>query len=232
MAPFVRVGRQVQVLPTVSMPLGHLVYLPAGDRLDPVTNAPQRRWPLLLFLHGACERGNNLASVARHGPPRLVEQNRVLPFIIISPQCPTGSYWDPGVLARLLDQAQATWPVDLDRVYITGMSMGGYGAWMVLARHPHRFAAAAIVCGGGNPMDARRLKHLPIWLFHGEQDDVVPASESLTIARALESAGGNVRLTLYPDADHDAWTRTYDNPELYDWFLSHRRRMDETTRTD
>lgn len=214
------------------MPLGHLVYLPTEDGLNPGAKAPQPRWPLLLFLHGACERGNNLADVARHGPPMLVERNRVLPLIVISPQCPTGGYWDPRVLAQLLDQAQATWPVDPDRVYITGMSMGGYGAWMVLARQPHRFAAAALVCGGGNPMDAPRLKHLPIWLFHGERDDVVPVSESLTIAHALESAGGNVRLTLYPDADHDAWTRTYDNPELYDWLLSHHRGIDAPTRDD
>lgn len=213
------VTAQVQVLPTRGAPLGFLLYLPPGYKSD----SGQRRWPLLLFLHGAGERGSNLQWVARHGPPKLIEQGRVLPFVVVSPQCPSRSYWDHHTLARVVDHAVATWSIDTDRIYVTGMSMGGYGTWMLLAHQPDRFAAAAMVCGGGNPTEAGKLAHLPIWLFHGEKDGVVPVSESVILARALESAGGKARLTLYPDADHDSWTQTYDNPELYEWFLQHRR---------
>lgn len=205
-------------MPTATMPLGYLFYLPPGyQKAD-----RERRWPLLLFLHGAGERGSNLSAVARHGPPLLIEQGRVLPFIVISPQCPTGGHWEPSLLAQLLDQVEQAWSVDASRVYITGMSMGGYGTWRLVARQPRRFAAAAMVCGGGHPSEAPCMAHVPLWLFHGEQDEVVPASESLVLARALQSVGGNVRLTLYPDAGHDAWTETYSNPALYEWFLEQR----------
>jgi predicted peptidase len=211
--------KQVQVLPTASMPFGFLLYVPPGLKAA----GDGANWPLVLFLHGAGERGSSLPAVARHGPPKRVEEGQEFPFVLISPQCPISQYWDPRLLSRLLDQVEQTWPIDPQRIYATGMSMGGYGTWMVLAQEPHRFAAAAIVCGGGNSLDAARLRHLPLWFFHGQQDDIVPPFESKNLARALEAVGGNVRLTLYPDADHDSWTRTYANPELYEWLLSHRR---------
>ncbi len=199
------VTTQVQVWPTESMPLGFLLHLPPGYGDDSRTS-----WPLLLFLHGASERGSYLPSVARHGPPKLIEQGRPLPFVVISPQCPPSGYWDPRLLARLVDQAQATWRIDPDRIYVTGLSMGAYGTWMLLAHQPDRFAAAVLVCGGGNPAQAERLRHVPMWFFHGQKDDVVPMGESITLVRALEAAGAvDVHLTLYPQARHDSWTQTY-----------------------
>lgn len=214
----VRVTTQIQVLPGPGTPLGHLLYLPPG-----YDGERGEGWPLLLFLHGAGERGSRPAMVARHGPPKLIETGRDLPFIVLSPQCPAGQYWEPSLLCRLLDDVQSRLAVDPERVYVTGMSMGGYGTWMLLAHQPDRFAAAALVCGGGNPRHASLIRDLPVWLIHGEQDDVVPVAQSLLLSGALEEAGGHVRLTIYPDAGHDAWTRAYDTPELYAWFLRHRR---------
>ena len=109
------------------------------------------------------------------------------------------------------------------RIYVTGLSMGGYGTWDLATRYPNRFAAIAPICGGGEPARACTVKHLPVWAFHGAKDEVVPLEQSQAMIDALAACDGNARLTVYPDADHDAWTQTYDNPELYDWFLSHRR---------
>ena len=113
--------------------------------------------------------------------------------------------------------------IDQDRIYLTGLSMGGFGAWSLAAEYPGRFAAIAPVCGGGNPLEAGSLAHLPIWVFHGAKDTVVPVEKSREMVAALENAGGNVRFTVYPDSEHDSWTETYNNPELYEWFLTYTR---------
>ncbi len=164
--------------------------------------------------------------IRRVGPPRFAEANPNFPFIVIAPQCPVGTWWLGVVepLNALLDDVAAHYAVDPDRVYLTGFSMGGYGTWCVAMAHPDRFAAIAPICGGGEPSRAPLLKDLPIWVFHGAQDTVVPLSESNDMVEALQACGGNVRLTVYPDLRHDSWTRTYDNPELYRWFLEHVRR--------
>lgn len=179
----------------------------------------QETWPVILFLHGAGERGSNLDDVKRHGIAKIVEERSDFPFITISPQCPRSQYWSVMRLTALLDQAIATYQIALNRVYLTGMSMGGYGTWYLAAAQPQRFAAIAPVCGGGNPKAAPNLKALPVWAFHGARDPVVPLSESEEMVAALQACGGNVRFTVYPEASHDSWTQTYNNPELYDWFL-------------
>jgi predicted esterase len=197
----------------------YLLFLPEGYDAD-----DSREWPLILFLHGAGERGDSLAKVKVHGPPKLVEQRPGdFPFIIASPQCPAGRWWSTEVLIRLLDELIATYRVDESRVYLTGLSMGGFGTWNLAMEAPGRFAAIAPICGGGDPERVWRLRHTPAWVFHGAQDKVVPLQASEQMVEALRSYQPEVKFTIYPEAGHDSWTETYDNPELYQWLLSHRR---------
>lgn len=194
--------------------------------------APERKWPLLMFLHGAGERGSDLALVTKHGPPKLVKQGRHFPFILVAPQCPAGQVWDDEVVLGLLEEIVARYSVDTNRVYLTGLSMGGYGTWSLGVSHPERFAAIVPICGGGDPVkvllagpeQAAALRTLPVWAFHGEKDPVVNPTESRRMIDALQRIGAReVKLTTYPEAGHDSWTATYDNPELYTWLLAHSR---------
>jgi predicted peptidase len=193
----------------------------------------RQRWPLMLFLHGAGERGTNLLKVAVHGPPKLVRQGQDFPFIIVSPQCPANQRWDDEVLLALLDEVSGKYKVDPTRVYLTGLSMGGYGTWSLGLTHPERFAAIAPICGGGDPVvlllaDPKKgaaVKTLGVWAFHGAKDPVVPLAESERMVDALKKFGcREVELTVYPEAQHDSWTEAYNNPKLYDWFLAHQRK--------
>ncbi|UCC97258.1 MAG: prolyl oligopeptidase family serine peptidase [Phycisphaerales bacterium] len=185
----------------------------------------QKRWPLMLFLHGAGERGDDLEKVKKHGPPKIVQTQKDLPFIVVSPQCPEGDWWTKKteVLIHLLDEIIARYDVDTERIYLTGLSMGGYGSWALASEYPDRFAAVVPICGGGSRMMSLTLKDVPIWAFHGAKDPVVPVEESKDIVEAINRRGGNTKLTIYPDAKHDSWTQTYNSQELYDWLLGHRR---------
>lgn len=195
----------------------YLLSLPAGYEDS------DRRWPLMLFLHGAGESGESLAKVKANGPPKLIAQNeRAFPCIVVSPQSP-GRGWNPDYLAALLDDICATYRVDSERVYLTGLSMGGYGTWMLAAAHPDRFAAIVPICGGGNPADASKLKGLPIWAFHGADDKTVKLENSEKMVDALRAVGSDVKFTVYPGVGHDSWTETYANPELYDWLFAQKR---------
>jgi len=184
-----------------------------------------QKWPLMLFLHGAGERGSNLELVKKHGPAKLIEQGKDMPFVVVSPQCPTGQWWLERIetLIALLDEVQSKYAVDPDRVYLTGLSMGGFGTWGLACAHPERFAAVAPICGGGQRYRADRLRNVPVWAFHGAKDPVVPLAESQTMVDAVNRTGGQAKLTVYPEAQHDSWTATYDNAELYDWLLSYKR---------
>ncbi len=124
-------------------------------------------------------------------------------------------------LVALLDEVSATYAIDDDRLYVTGLSMGGYGTWGLAARQPNRFAAIAPICGGGDPTKAASFAHVPVWAFHGGKDSVVPVRRTQEMIEALRATGAEARLTIYPDADHDSWTETYANPKLYEWLLSH-----------
>jgi predicted peptidase len=191
-----------------------------------------KRWPLLLFLHGLGECGNNeLDRVKIHGPPKLVESRPDFPFVVVSPQCPpqpggmkdVPTAWQPEPLMQLVDHLMAKLRIDPTRVYVTGLSMGGYGTWRLAAAYPQRFAAAVPICGGGEPLAMSRfLRRVPIWAFHGARDTVVPLAESEQMVSAVRGAGGDIRFTVYPDVEHDSWTQTYNNDEVYDWLLSHR----------
>ncbi|MEY4918670.1 MAG: Beta-glucuronidase [Verrucomicrobiota bacterium] len=186
-----------------------------------------KRWPLILFLHGAGERGKNLQIVAKHGPTKIdAAKNN---FIIVSPQCPDGQIWSNDLLLALLDDVETKYAVDTKRVYLTGLSMGGFGTWSLGLTHPERFAAIAPICGGGElitPLlaDKGKLTTLSIWAFHGAKDPVVPLEESERMVKLLKKYDvKEVKLTVYPEAQHDSWTETYANPELFAWFLQHSR---------
>ena len=205
-----------------------LLYLPEGYQ-----EKKEAKWPLIIFLHGAGERGGDLNRVKVHGPPKLVDKGQKFPFVIISPQCPKDRKWDDAMLTVLLDHACQKYRVDANRLYLTGLSMGGYGSWSLGVALCHRFAAIAPICGGGSFIDiynaseanGKALRSLGVWAFHGAKDTVVPLSESEKMVGALKKFGHpNPKLTVYPNARHDSWTTTYDNPELYRWFLKHQRR--------
>ena len=206
----------------------YLLSLPEGCGSDPA-----KRWPLILFLHGAGERGTNVWLVAKHGPFKI--DAATTNFIILSPLCPAGKNWSEDLLLALLEDIEARYPVDLHRVYLTGLSMGGYGAWNLGLNHPEKFAALAPICGGGetipivlaqyyDPATLARMKSLGIWAFHGGKDTTVSPDESAHMVNALKKAGcTDIKLTLYPEAGHDSWTQAYADPELFAWFLRHSR---------
>lgn len=199
-----------------SVAIDYLLYLPQDYE-------SQEQWPLVLFLHGAGERGNDLKLVQKHGPPKLIEAGKQFPFILVSPQCPKDERWEPAELTALLDEVVKTHNVDEDRIYVTGLSMGGYGTWSLAAHDPERFAAIAPICGGGDPSTAKSIAHIPAWVFHGAKDPVVPLESSEEMVEALKKAGGDPKFTIYPEAEHDSWTVTYDNPEFYEWLLKQER---------
>ncbi|MEW6665628.1 MAG: prolyl oligopeptidase family serine peptidase [Thermodesulfobacteriota bacterium] len=179
--------------------------------------------PLLLFLHGSGERGNDLTLVKTHGPPRVVEAGMELPLIVLAPQCPQEASWHADSLMALVDHVLEHHDIDPKRVYVTGLSMGGFGTWVLAGEYPERFAAIAPVCGPYASIDPVRLRHTPVWCFHGAMDDVVPVEHSIHMVRRIRDAGGQVRFTVYPDAGHDSWTRSYERPDLYEWFITHKR---------
>ncbi|MCL2347074.1 MAG: alpha/beta hydrolase-fold protein [Planctomycetaceae bacterium] len=201
----------------------YLLYLP-GD-YQPKSG---KKWPLLLFLHGAGERGDNIDTVTVHGPPGLIAKNEDIakkcPFIVVSPQCRNERYWSVGQLQLLLDDIEKNYEVDKDRIYVTGLSMGGFGSWMLACDTPERFAAVAPICGGCSPDQATRLIRIPIWAFHGDADPVVPVSLTKNMVKAIRDAGGKeIKETIYPGVGHDSWVQAYKTPELYQWFLSRHR---------
>ena len=195
--------------------MDYLIYLPE------VYETTSQEWPLVLFLHGAGERGSDIEFVKRNGPPRLIEEGQQFPFILVSPQCPERTIWDNKLLITLLDEIESKYNVDKSRVYLTGLSMGGHATWSLAIQNPERFAAIIPVCARGYSQDVFVLKDVPVWVFHGEKDDIVPISDGQKMVDALEHAGGSVKFTIYPEANHDSWTETYNNPEIYEWLLNH-----------
>jgi predicted peptidase len=211
----------------VKQDLDYLLFLPAD-----YDSARAEGWPMILFLHGAGERGADLSRVKVHGPPKQVQSNPEFPFVLVSPQCPEGKTWDVSQLNGLLDDVIAKHNIDKTRVYLTGLSMGGFGTWSMGIANPERFAAIAPICGGGQRLSVllagseqkQALKTLPVWAFHGGMDSVVAVEESQRMVDALKRLGAeNVKLTIYPDAGHDSWTQTYDDPDFYPWLLQHHR---------
>jgi len=200
----------------VKVQMDYLIYLPKDyDK--------QEALPLLLFLHGSGERGNDLELVKKHGPPMLIAAGKNFPFIVVSPQCPSGQWWEPIELSALLDSIIKKHKVDEQRIYVTGLSMGGFGSWRLAFHSPERFAAIAPICGGGEKYWVERFRHLPVWAFHGAKDTGVPLKRSQVMVDELKRLGGNPQLTIYPNAGHNAWTETYNNPKFYEWLLQQKR---------
>ena len=197
--------------------LNFLLHLPENYEAN-----KEEKYPLMVFLHGAGERGDDLSKVKIHGPPKLAKKGKDFPFILVSPQCPKNEWWTEQPVLELIDDLEKKYRVDSDRIYLTGLSMGGYGTWYFCTQAPDRFAAVAPICGGGVPYKMRWIKSLPVWAFHGAKDTGVPLDESARLIEALKKQGNKTaKLTVYPEAGHDSWTATYDNPELYTWLLSH-----------
>lgn len=199
----------------------------------PTSTAAQTKdgLPLLLFLHGAGERGSNPKVVKTHGPPKFLDtdQAKTWPFITVSPQCPDGKYWSPQQLLVLIDDIALRYPVDRSRIYVTGLSMGGFGTWMLLNEAPGKFAAAVPVCGGGDPAWIKHIGAVPVWIHHGGADGVVPVQLSKNMFDAMSNADAvkagkcpKPRLSIYPGVGHNSWVKAYDDPNVWSWLLSNK----------
>jgi len=182
------------------------------------------KWPVIVYLHGASVRGNNINKIKRCGLPWVVEHEKNFPFIVISPQCKSGKNWlDADKIIALLDEVSSQYSVDTERVYATGLSLGGHGTWNLAQKYPDRFAAIAPLCGRNDTTWAENLKDMPVWVFHGDRDRVCPFKYSKNMVDALKKLGNDPKFTVYHGSGHDIVTRTYSNEELYMWFLSHRK---------
>ncbi|GAB2567630.1 carboxylesterase family protein [Gracilibacillus alcaliphilus] len=226
-------------------------YVQADHELPYLFHAPKQAghetagWPLVLFLHGAGERGTDLTKVTDHGfAMKMTEPDyQEAPFIFVAPQCAEDSYWteELQIVSDLLEEIMVSYPVDERRIYLTGLSMGAIGSWHLALKYPNRFAAMVPVCGSIT-LPAHRLeefpqilakddiwkqlhvlKDLPIWAFHGEADDVVPVDETAEIIDFLKQFNDHVQLTIYPEVGHDSWVPAFEDPRLYAWLFKQGR---------
>jgi predicted peptidase len=216
--------------------------------LTPKTLNTSANYPLVLFLHGSGERGDDNQKQLQHGVVRFAAPASQTGYacFVLAPQCPTDLDSQPTMwtgerermhLLKLAPEAaiplrtalelmttiQEKFPVDMDRVYVTGISMGGFATWETLIRYPEKFAAAIPVCGGGDVSHADRIKNIPIWAFHGANDSTVPVQCSRSMVEMIERAGGHPRYTEYPGVGHNSWDRAYAEPELLSWLFSQKR---------
>jgi putative intracellular protease/amidase/predicted esterase len=204
----------------------YLLFLPKGYGKN------DKKWPLILFLHGSGERSDDLDdidAIKLNGVPAYLEKNAAFPAVVLSPQCPAYTFWNMELdqLWTLLDVIEYNYAIDKSRVYLTGLSMGGNASWLMGLKHPERFAAIVPVAGFYNlsndevPENIGLLKDTPLWIFHGARDTTIPVSRSQAMIDALTRINKHVRFTIYPDGGHDAvvWLGTYLNPELYNWLL-------------
>lgn len=194
--------------------------------------APGKKWPVILFLHGAGERGNDGLKQTQVGiGSALRMSSERFPALVVMPQCAAGQFWT-GTMAELalkaLDQTVAEYNGDPDRLYLTGLSLGGFGSFLIAAQHPEKFAAVVPICGGVRGADlksvAEKLKDIPMWIFHGGADPVVPPARSREIVEAIKAAGGaKVKYTEYPGVGHNSWDKAYAEKELTDWLFAQKK---------
>lgn len=187
---------------------------------------PQKKYPLVIFLHGAGERGDDLDVACRHGFMKHVrEEGKTYPFLFVAPQCPLNKYWGcyTESLLAFLDDLCEKLPVDQQRIYLTGLSMGGTGTWMLAMAAPERFAAIAPVCGSGIYWYGEMLKEIPVYMYHGDCDEVVPIEESITMLRSVNKRGGNAQLEICYGVGHDAWNIAYAGDTLVNRLLQHKK---------
>ena len=185
-----------------------------------------KQYPLVLFLHGAGERGDDLDVASRHGFMKHVrEEDADYPFIFLAPQCPFDKYWGcfTESLLAFLDDMMAKLPIDRERVYLTGLSMGGTGTWMLAMAAPERFAAIAPICGSGICWNIDPIVDLPVCMYHGDCDAIVPIEESITMLKAINRRGGKATLHILNGVGHNEWDVAYAGNALIDWLFQHKK---------
>lgn len=220
--------------------------------LKPSPYNADRKYPLVIFLHGAGERGSDNTAQLKHGMADFCKTKwrDKYPCYVVAPQCPESEKWvdvdwsAPGndMPAKTSDSMQLVFEltdtmikdsaVNENRVYITGLSMGGYGTWDALARRPGLFAAAMPICGGGDPKTASRFANVPLWCFHGDKDEAVPVERSREMIDALKAAGGMPKYTEYEGVGHNSWAQTYADPAAIEWLFTQLRRTPVETQPD
>ena len=206
---------------TLQVGYRYLEYLPHGYQAT-----GSKTWPLVIFLHGAGERGNDLNQIKKHGPPKEIANGRKVDAVVVCPQCPPEQLWSSHGVHALTQEIIRTHPIDQQRVYLTGLSMGGFGTWETAIDYPNTYAALVPICGGSGVrfLLSSRIKHIPQWIFHGAKDPVVDPKFSEKMHDLLKKHGADVRLTIYPEAQHDSWTAAYGTDELWSWlFLQNRK---------
>ncbi len=197
----------------------YVVFVPADYKGD-------KEFPVILFLHGSGSTGDDGKAQVKGGLAKAIrDKKEKFPFIAVFPQAHTKGWQANGASAKtalaILDEVEKNYKTDKKRVYLTGLSMGGFGTWSLAAAHPTRWAAIAPICGGGNPKAAAKIKDIPCWCFHGDADPTVSVEKSREMIKALKDAGGNPKYDEYPGVNHNSWDRAYANAELYAWFLKH-----------
>lgn len=203
--------------------VGYLMYVP-----ETYDAQSETKLPMMLFLHGRGESNGPLSLVAKWGPPKLASSKEDFPFILVSPQCPREDYWNSTAqldrLTELMDHITSNYAVDEKKMVLTGLSMGGYGSWALAARQPTKFSAVVPVCGGGKPEFAEKIKDIPIWAWHGDQDGAVPFKLSVDMVDQIKQAGGTkVKFTSLEGIGHNCWSAAYGTPQLYQWMLQQSR---------
>jgi predicted peptidase len=199
---------------TQTVKLNYLLYLSS-------TYQENEKWPLLIFLHGdGAQRDINL--IRTYGPPKLIEEGRDFPFVCLAPQLPGDVHWDPDALYALTQEIINEYSIDENRIYLTGLSRGGFGTWEFAVSYPDLFAAVAPVCARGIS-GIERIKDIPIWIFHGELDPGVPVQDSKLLYEELIAVDADVRITIYPDLGHDIWDRVYTDELFWGWLLDQKK---------
>ncbi|MFE5321821.1 prolyl oligopeptidase family serine peptidase [Paenibacillus sp. NPDC056579] len=205
-------------------PLGinYRVYVPNGYEHD-----ADQAWPLVVFLQGARQRGNNSGLLEEHGPLKEAAGGKEFPFLLLAPQCPEDTVWimQKDIVIGSIRSVQREYRVDPLRIYLTGISMGGFGTWEIAMEHPDLFAAIVPICGGGMSWRLSNLQHMPIWTFHGAKDEIVPIGYTVEMMRALKALGNQALFTVLPGAGHDCWTESYRRDDLYEWLLKQKRQQ-------
>ncbi len=200
----------------------YLVYLPNGYE-----KSMSKEWPLIIYLHGSSCKGNNLDRLKKYGPPFYLDRGMQVDAIVISPQCPSNRNWTSGNwFESFYKELTEKYHIDPSRVYLTGMSLGGFGTWDLASRYPEYFAAIMPLCGGGRPDMAQTIKDLPTWVFHGDKDRLVNVNRSVQMVNAMQELGSRPKFSVLKGQGHDIH-KVYSDEGVYEWLLSQHKQVYE-----